>query len=242
MILKAEIIYGDSQTKIDFCDSWENIGNKLKKEFNECHFYGFKKSSDFGSIQFIKVSGDAYKKLAEIISEDDTVYDIGLACKKLQYGDKEFVKSFEKNWKKYHSARDVDDAYIKFIQTKEDSMTPQQEKVFDADPHNWYFELIKLYGTPVLYTPGRIQNDNIPKGMHLYEVRSDDEGEGIMCELSKRIMVNRWGTILSNKPIALDKDGYRDIDEDKDVEYMIAPAMTIKEYQAEYPTIKQKER
>lgn len=240
-MLKAEIWREDKKTNIDFCESWEKIGNKLEKAFKGYHYFAFQKRDIFSKIIFKKVSENAFQKLSEIISNEDTVYDIGLACKKLQYGDKDFVKVFEKDWQKYSSAKDVDEAYIKYIHMKEDSMTPQQEKAFNADPHNWYFELIKLYGKPVLFTPGRISNENIPKNMYLYEVRSDDEGEGIMCELAQRIMINHWGTILSNKPIPLGRDGYREIDEDKDVKYLIAPGMTIKEYQTEYP-IKQKVR
>lgn len=64
-----------------------------------------------------------------------------------------------------------------------------------------------------------------------------------MCQLARGILVNHWGTILSNSPIKLDADGYRDIDEEKDIIYMDAPDMTIKEYKIEYkPKHKEKER
>ena len=41
-----------------------------------------------------------------------------------------------------------------------------------------------------------------------------------MCEIAKRIFVNHWGTILSKEEIDLGSDGYRLIDEEKDVEYL----------------------
>lgn len=92
------------------------------------------------------------------------------------------------------------------------------------------FEPIKLFGKLVLFTPVRIKDEDLPKGIYKYEVRHDDEGQGIMCELSTRILVNHWGTILSNKPIQLDYDGYRYIDEEKDVQFLDMKSLTISRY------------
>lgn len=94
------------------------------------------------------------------------------------------------------------------------------------------FEPLKLFGKLVLFTPSRIKDEDLPKGIYRYEVRHDDECLGIMCELSKRILVNHWGTILSNKPIQLEQNGYRYIDEDKDVHYLSIKPLTIPEYLA----------
>lgn len=89
---------------------------------------------------------------------------------------------------------------------------------------------IKLFNKPVLFSYLRIDNNDLPKNIHKYEVRSDDEGIGMICEISKSIRVNFWGTILSDKPIDLTDKGYLIIDEEKDVEYMNKPSITIKQY------------
>lgn len=96
------------------------------------------------------------------------------------------------------------------------------------------FEPINLFGKLVLFTPSRINTEDIPNGIYRYELRHDDECQGIICQISTRILVNHWGTILSNKPIKLDSDGYRDIDEDKDIEYLSSPAITIAQYQKRF--------
>lgn len=92
------------------------------------------------------------------------------------------------------------------------------------------FEQIRLFGKLVLFTPSRIKDETIPKGIYKYEVRHDDECLGIMCELSTRILVNHWGTILSNKPIQLYTNGYRYIDEEKDVQFINSHGITISDY------------
>ena len=46
------------------------------------------------------------------------------------------------------------------------------------------FMQMKLFNKSVLFSYMRIDNDNLPKSIYKYEVRSDDEGLGIICELS----------------------------------------------------------
>lgn len=92
------------------------------------------------------------------------------------------------------------------------------------------FEPIKLFGEFVLFTPSKIRNDELPKNIYRYEVRHDDECRGEMVELGYGIMVNHWGTILSSKPIELEDDSYRFIDEDKDVKYLDHKSITLMEY------------
>lgn len=92
------------------------------------------------------------------------------------------------------------------------------------------FMQMKLFNKPVLFSYMRIDNTNLPKSIYKYEVRSDDEGLGIICELSNKVLVNFWGTVLSNRPIQLNKHGFLIIDEDKDIEYLDKESITIKQY------------
>ena len=80
--------------------------------------------------------------------------------------------------------------------------------------------------------------------MYLYEVRHDDDMQGIPCEIAERILVNHWGTVVSNKPIALTEQlstgkRYRLINEETDWNYE-GITCSLREYMQKYPP--QKER
>lgn len=111
--------------------------------------------------------------------------------------------------------------------------SPEQEKVLNAS-----YEQIKLFGTKVLFTSERIRDSDLPKGIYKYEVRHDDKCQGEMVEIAKRILVNHWGTILSNKEIDLGQIEFREIEENKDIKWLTNSSITLKQFiQAE----KQKE-
>ena len=95
---------------------------------------------------------------------------------------------------------------------------------------NKQFEQIRLFDKPVLFTPSRINKNDLPKGIYKYELRHDDECQGIIVEISTSVLVNYWGTIVSNKPIPLDKDGYREIDEDYDIQYLSKLRINLMQY------------
>ncbi|WP_416325908.1 LPD28 domain-containing protein [[Eubacterium] hominis] len=237
-MLKADIHYQDKHVQIDFTDSWETIG-KACVEMVDAPFDRLTAKN----VEFLAYSGRNYGKLQKVVSEDDTLRDIFLAYKKLQYGSKEFSQQFANNYRNFHSAYEVNDAYIKYRQEEYEALTSDALDKYHADPNNSYYELMKIFDIPVIFTPARIPMSHVPKGLYRYEVRHDDDCQGIMCQLAKGIMINHWGTILSNKPIQLDVDGFRDIDEEKDIVYIDAPDMTIKEYQNEYKSKhKEKER
>ena len=70
---------------------------------------------------------------------------------------------------------------------------------------------IRVLGKPALFHDLRIDRSTVPRGLYLYEVRSDDDGRGDPVQIAKGIMVNHWGTILTREPIKLPADGYLDI-------------------------------
>ena len=92
------------------------------------------------------------------------------------------------------------------------------------------FEKILLYRRPVLFTPLRIRNDAVPEGIYKYEVRHDDECTGEIVQIAHGIMVNHWGTILSDHQLRLGPSGCRDIDEAKDIRFLNGPPVTVGEY------------
>ena len=95
---------------------------------------------------------------------------------------------------------------------------------------DYQFEKILLFKRPVLFTSVRIRNQDVPEGLYKYDLRHDDECTGEIVQVSKRVLVNHWGTILSDHQLRLGPDGYRDIQEDKDIRYLDGSPITIKEY------------
>lgn len=63
------------------------------------------------------------------------------------------------------------------------------------------YEEVNVAGYRVFFTNERTDSDTVPDGWHQYEVRHDDECLGIPVEISKKILVNFWGTILTREEI-----------------------------------------
>lgn len=66
------------------------------------------------------------------------------------------------------------------------------------------FEDVTVLGHPMLFTCLRVDRDTIPQGMYMYEVRHDDDQQGEPVQIANWIMVNHWGTLISNRPIRLE--------------------------------------
>lgn len=73
----------------------------------------------------------------------------------------------------------------------------QHKEGFDFVPAN------RSLDKDMLFTCSRVDRQTVPKGMYLYEVRHDDFGRGDPCQIGEWIMVNHWGTLISNEPIKL---------------------------------------
>ncbi len=117
--------------------------------------------------------------------------------------------------------------------------------IYRADVNTEYFDVITLFGQPMLFTDVRCDRETLPKGMYMYEVRHDDEGYGEPCEIADWILVNHFGTVISNRPVNLtekDSNGkpYRIIDSENDWD-LIDSDKTLKEYMAEHPPLKSQE-
>lgn len=79
---------------------------------------------------------------------------------------------------------------------------------------------------PVLFTCARLDRKSIPDDLFCYDVRHDDECQGIACEVKPKVSVNHWGTILSKSEIPLEGGSYYP---KEDFNY-IGEDMTIEEY------------
>lgn len=96
------------------------------------------------------------------------------------------------------------------------------------------FELVELFGEPVLFTDLRIDRDTVPDGLYLYELRHKDEDWGDPCELARSIAVNYFGSVLTSDPFQLPPEGWLPIKDD-DFDYTGDPAMTAREYLTAHP-------
>lgn len=65
---------------------------------------------------------------------------------------------------------------------------------------NEKFEIITVFNQNCLFTPYRINRDNIPDGLHLYDVRHDDDSGFDPVHIAPSVFVNHYGTLITNKP------------------------------------------
>lgn len=108
------------------------------------------------------------------------------------------------------------------------------------------FEEVTALGKPMLFSCMRIDRESVPKGLYMYEVRHDDDQQGDPVQIGRWIMVNHWGTLITNRPIRLEpsktiNNAYREIDPEKDWNYE-GVTCTVKDYMKKHPPIKEHER
>lgn len=118
---------------------------------------------------------------------------------------------------------------------------------YGVDARNETFEAVTVFGKPMIFTCLRVNRDTIPKGMHLYEVRHADENWGEPVQVCSGVLVNHYGTLLSNKPIhrmirsEFSHNSYRDITNDEDWNFE-GCGITLQEYLEKHPIEKEQER
>lgn len=101
------------------------------------------------------------------------------------------------------------------------------------------FEDVTVFDHPMLFTCLRVDPKTVPEGLYVYEVRHDDDQRGDPVQIANWIMVNHWGTLISNKQIRLTpnesrNNAFRDIDPETDWNYE-GSLSTIKEYMESEP-------
>lgn len=101
------------------------------------------------------------------------------------------------------------------------------------------FEVVTVLEQSMLFTCCRVDRTTVPKGLHLYEVRHDNDMQGDPVEISDRILVNHWGTPLTTTPIKLNRHpqlhrSFREIDPEQDWNYE-GYELTAEQYLEKYP-------
>lgn len=95
---------------------------------------------------------------------------------------------------------------------------------YPVDAMEETFENVTVFGHPMLFTCLRVDRKTVPEGLFLYEVRHDDDQQGEPVQIANWVMVNHWGTLISDRKIALEpntsgNNAYRDIDPENDWNY-----------------------
>lgn len=76
---------------------------------------------------------------------------------------------------------------------------------YGLDASTAKFELVTVLNLPMLFTCCRVDQDTVPEDLYIYEVSHDANVRGKPVQISEWIRVNHCGTLLTSKPIRLDK-------------------------------------
>lgn len=68
------------------------------------------------------------------------------------------------------------------------------------------FQRVSVCGIPCDFSDMRIDRNTVPKARYQYEVADDDEGQGDPVRVGYGIMVNSFGTLISDVPLPLVDD------------------------------------
>lgn len=82
-----------------------------------------------------------------------------------------------------------------------------------------YSEIVSVKGIECEFFDIRIDRNSIPEGKFFYEVRHADEDWGFPCQVKEGILVNFYGTLVSDVALPLDESGSLELEED-DFEYL----------------------
>ena len=91
-----------------------------------------------------------------------------------------------------------------------------------------------------LFNDMRLDQDTVPNGLYLYEVRYDDE-TWEPVQIAKGILANHLGSVLTRERLKIPPNGYLDLEAKTDWKYNDRGCRTVQEFLDKYP-IKQKER
>ena len=81
------------------------------------------------------------------------------------------------------------------------------------------FAKVKVCGIKCDFSDMRIDRSTVPEGRYQYEVADDDESQGNPARVRHGIMVNFFGTLISDVPLPLGSDGVLWLD-DNDFVYL----------------------
>ena len=91
------------------------------------------------------------------------------------------------------------------------------------------YDEIELFGIPGLFANERIPLDQVPPGLHRYELRGSDDDPGDPIMVERRVVVNHAGTVLTMKPLGLPETGFLRFTEDEGLNF-VGGEMSVPEF------------
>ena len=70
------------------------------------------------------------------------------------------------------------------------------------------YQEVTILGKPALFTECRLDRTTVPEGVYRYELRHADEDWGEPATLSRSIVVNYYGSVLTREPFQLPVEGW----------------------------------
>ena len=84
---------------------------------------------------------------------------------------------------------------------------------------NETYELVSVCGQPGLFSNGKLTEDDIPRGLFVYHLRSGSNGEQL-CAIENRVSVNHGGSIVTSEPLDLGENGFLPFDDEHTLNFM----------------------
>lgn len=99
------------------------------------------------------------------------------------------------------------------------------------------YQEVTILGKPALFTECRLDRTTVPEGMYRYELRHGDEDWGEPVTLSRSIMVNYYGSVLTREPFQLPVEGWIPLECDS-LFFRDGGCRTLAEFQKNTPPVK----
>ena len=102
------------------------------------------------------------------------------------------------------------------------------------DAEKLTYQEVTILGKPALFTECRLDRTTVPEGVYRYELRHADEDWGEPITLSRSILVNYYGTVLTREPFQLPVEGWIPLASDS-LSFQDGGCRTLAEFQQKYP-------
>lgn len=202
----------------------------------KCNAYGYDKNTDYSKntdLRFqttwaaphpiIERLAEAYPAIA--FEHEWADEDIGYNCGRRSYQNRERIEEYypENRRKATEFACRIweyDPAELDLC------LNAANTKYINVE--NEEFDLIELFGKPMLFTNERLTNIDVPQRLYCYHLRRSDDG-GRFCSVGLKADTNHGGSVITKEPINFGKQGYIAFTEDTEPNFM-SKNMTLGEY------------
>ena len=90
------------------------------------------------------------------------------------------------------------------------------------------YQLAEIMGQEVLFSNGRIEQENLPEGLYCYDLREGDSG--CAATIEPNVAVNHFGSVLTTQPIEFPEQGYIELNDENGLSFGDGGEMSIFEF------------